>query len=63
MQRALKLEQDEAVLEASELLELVSGVRDFSEPENGFEEAGASKLAQTRRFSSEVDRRVRLRAR
>jgi hypothetical protein len=59
----LRLEQDEAVLEAAELLELVSGVGDFGDSENVFEEAGASKLAETRRFSPEVDRRVRLRAR
>jgi hypothetical protein len=59
----LRLEQDEAVLEAAELLELVSGVEDCVDSENEFEEAGASKLAETRRFSPEVDRPARLRAR
>jgi hypothetical protein len=61
--KALRLEQDEAVQEAARLLESISGVGDCADSENEFEEAGASKLAQTRRFSPEVDRRTRLRAR
>ena len=62
-QRALKLAQDEAVLEANELLRSVSGDADFSDAENILEEAGASSLRATRQFTSEVDRRARLRAR
>ncbi|HEX8920472.1 MAG TPA: hypothetical protein VF766_03275 [Pyrinomonadaceae bacterium] len=62
-QRALKLALDEAVLEASELLKLASGQEDFGDSENVFEEAGASNLSRTRRFTPEVDRRTRLRAR
>jgi hypothetical protein len=59
----LRLEQDEAVVEATELLESVSGVGVCGDSENEFEEAGASKLAETRGFSPEVDRPARLRAR
>ena len=62
-QRALKLAQDEAVLEADELLKAVSGDADLSDTENVFLEAGASSLRTTRRFTPEVDRRARLRAR
>jgi hypothetical protein len=57
------LEQDEAVLEAAELLESAHGVEDCGDSENEFEEAGASKLAETRSFSPEVDHPARLRAR
>jgi hypothetical protein len=60
---ALRLEQDEAVVAASELLKLVPDSEDFSDSERVFEEAGASKGAKTRRFAPEVDHRVRLRAR
>jgi hypothetical protein len=63
MQRALKIEHDEAVLEASKLLDLVSGAGNADDSEDVFEEAGALKLGKTARFSPEVDRRVRLRAR
>jgi hypothetical protein len=62
-QRALRLALDEAVVEASELLELASGDEELSDSENVFEEAGASNLSRTRRFTPEVDRRTRLRAR
>jgi hypothetical protein len=41
--RALRIEQDEAVLEASELLESVSGAGNPNDSANVFEEAGASK--------------------
>jgi hypothetical protein len=61
--RALKLARDEAVLEAKELLRSVNSSADLSDPENVFEEAGASSLRTTRQFTSEVDRRARLRAR
>ena len=63
MQRTLKIAQDEAVLEAAELLKLVSGSEESSDSENVFEEAGATPLGATRRFTPEVDRRARLRAR
>lgn len=63
IQRSLKLAQDEAVLEANELLRTVSGDADFSDSENDFEEAGTSSLKTTRRFAPPVDRRARLRAR
>jgi hypothetical protein len=62
-QKALKLAQDEAVLEAKELLRAVPDSADFSDSENVFEEAGASSLKTTRRFTPPVDRRARLRAR
>jgi hypothetical protein len=62
--RARQLERGEAVLAAPELLALVAGGADFSDPENDFEEAGAPKLAATaRQLVPEVDRRPRLRAR
>jgi hypothetical protein len=60
---ALRIEQDEAVVEAAKLLDLVSGAGNLSDSENVFEETGASKPGKTRPFSPEVDRRVRLRAR
>lgn len=63
MQRAHKLAQDEAVREASELLKLFPENGDLSHSENVFEEAGASRTGATRRFTPEVDRRGRLRAR
>jgi hypothetical protein len=62
-QRALKLALDEAVLEANELLKLAAGDEEFNDSENVFEEAGASNVNRTRRFTPEVDRRTRLRAR
>jgi hypothetical protein len=62
-QRALRLAQDEAVIEANELLKLVPKDGEFSGSENVFEEAGASNTRTTRRFTPEVDRRARLRAR
>lgn len=55
--------QDEAVLEANELLRAVPGNADLSDPENIFEEAGSSGVGTTRGFTPEVDRRARLRAR
>ena len=64
MRRTQHVEQDEAVLAANELLALVAGGADFSDPENDFEEAGTPKLATTARpFAPEVDRRPRVRAR
>lgn len=62
-QRALKLAQDEAVLEADELLRSIPGNADLSDSENAFEEAGTAGLRTTRRFTPPVDRRARLRAR
>jgi len=62
-QKALRLAQDEAVLEANELLGAVAGDADFSDSENVSEEAGTSSLKTIRRFTPEVDRRARLRAR
>ena len=63
-QRGLKSAQDEAALRASELsLQEVSGSGDFSDSEDVFEEAGAHGLGAARRFTPEVDRRARLRAR
>lgn len=62
-QRALKLALDEAVLEANELLKLAAGDEEFSDSGNVFEEAGASNVRRNRRFTPEVDRRTRLRAR
>jgi hypothetical protein len=63
MQRTLPVSQDEAASETSEPLKLVSGETDFSDSEHVFEEARESPLGATRRFTSEVDRRIRLRAR
>jgi hypothetical protein len=62
-QRALRVERDEAVLAADELLALVSGDARFADSEEIFEEAGAAHTRETRRFTPEVDRRTRLRAR
>ena len=62
-QRGLKLAQGEAALRASEVRKSVSDSGDFSNSENVFEEAGAHGLGATRRFTPEVDRRARLRAR
>ena len=63
MQRTLKVTQDEAALETSNALKLVSGERDFNDSERVFEEARQSRHGATHRFTSEVDRRMRLRAR
>ena len=63
MQRGLKSAQDEAALRASELSPAASDSGDSSDSENVFEEARASRLGATRRFTPEVDRRARLRAR
>ena len=63
MQRTLKVMQDEAVSQVSENLKMVSGETKFSDSEHVFEEARPSTLGATRRFTPEVDRRVRLRAR
>ena len=63
LQRAFKLEQDEAVVAANELLALVPTEADFAECEDDFDGAGASTKVATRRFTPEVDRRARLRAR
>lgn len=63
MQVALKLAQDEANPASDQLLKSVSGDADLADPENVFEEAGASTSGTTRRVRSEVDRRTRLRAR
>jgi hypothetical protein len=59
----LRVEQDEAVLAADELLALVSAETDFADSEEVFEEAGASLSPASRRFAPEVDRPRRLRAR
>jgi hypothetical protein len=64
MQKGLKLAQDEAAHGASELSpQEISDNGDFSNSENVFEEARASALDATRRFTPEVDRHARLRAR
>jgi hypothetical protein len=63
MHRALRIEQDDAVLAANSLLASVAGSADFGAAEDVFEEAGASKSGTTRQFTPEVDRRARLRAR
>jgi hypothetical protein len=63
MQRALRIEQDEAVLAANSLLAVTSGSADLSNSEDVFEEAGASRLGTNRQYTPEVDRRARLRAR
>jgi hypothetical protein len=63
MQRALRIEQDEAVIAAKSLLALVSQSENQSDSEEVFEEAGATPLGVPRRFTPEVDRRARLRAR
>jgi hypothetical protein len=63
MQRALRIEQDEAVLAANNLLASMAGNADLSDAEDVFEEARASKSGATRQFTPEVDRRARLRAR
>ncbi|MBA2731547.1 MAG: hypothetical protein H0U54_01510 [Acidobacteria bacterium] len=63
MQRALRIEQDEAVLAASSLLTLTSESADLGNSEDASEDAGASPVGTTRRYTPEVDRRARLRAR
>jgi hypothetical protein len=63
MQRALRVEQDEAVLAADELLALVSVATDFADSEEVFEEAGATVSSASRRVAPEVDRPQRPRAR
>jgi hypothetical protein len=63
MHRTLKVTEDEAVSQVSETLKMVSGETDFSESEHVFEEARPSTLGATRQFTSQVDRRMRLRAR
>ena len=63
MQRALRLEQDEAVIAADELLSLASTAPAFVDSQNVFEEAGVSVSSASRRFAPEVDRPRRLRAR
>ena len=62
-QRALRIEQDEAVVAANNLLALVAESENFARSEEIFEEAGASALGTTRQLTPEVDRRARLRAR
>jgi len=62
-QRALRISQDEAVMAANELLGLVSGDACVADCEDDFDGAGASTLGAARRFTPEVDRRARLRAR
>jgi hypothetical protein len=62
-QRALRVAQDEAVLEANKLLALVSADTDFADSAEVFEEAGTSVSRASRRFAPEVDRPRRLRAR
>ena len=62
-QRALRIEQDEAVVAANSLLALVSGSADSGGSEEIFEEAGATRLGRSRQLAPEVDRRARLRAR
>ncbi|HKQ99207.1 MAG TPA: hypothetical protein VJT09_00960 [Pyrinomonadaceae bacterium] len=62
-QRALRIEQDEAVVAANTLLALVSRSVDPGGSEEIFEEAGATRLGTTPRLAPEVDRRLRLRAR
>jgi hypothetical protein len=62
-QKERRLAQDEAVLEANELLRTVTVNADLSDSENVFEEAGTAGLRTARRFTPEVDRRARLRAR
>ena len=63
LQRAFKLAQDEAVMAANEILALIPGDVDFAEGEDDFDEAGAPGALTPRRFTPEVDRRARLRAR
>ena len=63
LQKASRLAHDEAVVAANELLALVPNEADFTDSEDDFDEAGASTAGATRRFTPEVDRRARLRAR
>lgn len=64
MRQAQRVEQDEAVQAAHELLALAAAGADFGDPENDFEEAGAPKSANAaRQFAPAVDRRPRVRAR
>ena len=63
MLRALRVEQDEAVIAADNLLALASAATDFADSEEVFEEAGATLSRASRRFAAEVDRAARLRAR
>ncbi|HEX8843620.1 MAG TPA: hypothetical protein VF791_03200 [Pyrinomonadaceae bacterium] len=62
-QREFRLANDEAVLAANELLGLAPGRMEFADSETVFEEAGARHAPTSRRFTPEVDRRARLRAR
>ena len=63
MQKALRLPQDETNPASDKTLHLVSANENVDDSENVFEEAGASKIGTAHRFTPEVDRRVRLRAR
>jgi hypothetical protein len=63
MLRALKVEQDEAVVAAGELLSLASTASAFADSQNVFEETGVSVSSASRRFAPEVDRPRRPRAR
>ena len=63
MQRALKIEQDEAVIAADKLLSVASMSPDYVESQSVFAEAGVSVSSAPRRFAPEVDRPRRLRAR
>jgi hypothetical protein len=63
MQKALKLAQGGASPAIQEALKAVPVHATFADSENIFEEVGAAPSGAARRFTAEVDRRARLRAR